>query len=339
MRIHKLDTTEAFVAIDLDNAEVSSGPVRWARKILQGGAKDLARSQTYTYAVLGMHRGGASAGISAEISDRESAIGSFVAEARTLVADGTYLPDAAKGVGSEDLQALRDLDPRNSAPADPFGVRWEGLSAAVTADRTVGLDGRTVAIEGFGVSGPALVTAVNERGGSVIAISTPAGTAVNTSGLDTKALIDVVDSGADPVAELGGGGQASDVFAEEAEVMFVGSRMSVVNHGVADGLRSCAAVVPCGRLPVTAKALAILYRSGVMVPADFVALAGATLAAWADAELPEAEIHTRVVNEITELCAEFASHDDGPFLAACYAGESFLSTWQQQLPFGRPLAS
>ena len=67
MRIHKFSSTEAFIAIDLEGAEASSGPVRWARKVLQGGAKDLARSQTYTYAVLGMARGGASAGISAGI--------------------------------------------------------------------------------------------------------------------------------------------------------------------------------------------------------------------------------------------------------------------------------
>ena len=59
MRIHKFETTEAFIAIDLEGAEASSGPARWAKKILQGGAKDLARSQTYTYAALGMKRGGA----------------------------------------------------------------------------------------------------------------------------------------------------------------------------------------------------------------------------------------------------------------------------------------
>ena len=34
-----------------------------------------------------------------------------------------------------------------------------------------------------------------------------------------------------------------------------------------------------------------------------------------------------------------AGSDDGPFLGACYAAEAFLSTWQDELPFGRPLAS
>ncbi|MEM8708114.1 MAG: hypothetical protein AAGE98_16745, partial [Actinomycetota bacterium] len=57
-----------------------------------------ARSQTYTYAALGMQRGGASAGISADPADRGDAIGAFVEELGELVAAGTYLPDAAKGV-------------------------------------------------------------------------------------------------------------------------------------------------------------------------------------------------------------------------------------------------
>ena len=116
MRIHKIQTTEAFIAIDLDGAEASSGPVRWAKKILQGGAKDLARSQTYTYAALGMQRGGASAGISAPPDQRAEAITAFIEEMGALVADGTYLPDAAKGVGADELAPLHAAD-RATPPA------------------------------------------------------------------------------------------------------------------------------------------------------------------------------------------------------------------------------
>ena len=36
---------------------------------------------------------------------------------------------------------------------------------------------------------------------------------------------------------------------------------------------------------------------------------------------------------------EALTSDDGPFLGACYSAEAFLSTWQDELPFGRPLAS
>ena len=63
MKIRKLESINAFVAIDLENAP-GRGVVRTAKKILQGGAKDLARSMTYGLASLEMKETGISAGIS-----------------------------------------------------------------------------------------------------------------------------------------------------------------------------------------------------------------------------------------------------------------------------------
>lgn len=344
MRIHKFTTTDAFVAIDLDNAEASSGPVRWARKVLQGGAKDLARSQTYTYAVLGMKRGGASAGISAEGPDREAAISAFVAEAGDLVADGTYLPDAAKGVNNADLEPLRDADERDTArlaePSPSFADRCEGLGAAVTAHHAAsGLSGKSVAIEGFAANGPALAAAVVERGGTVTSLATATGSVSSPDGFDPADLESGwAAAGADMVNELGEVGHPMAIFGSGADVWFVGSKMGVVDHTVAAQIGEASAVVACGRIPLTARALAVLRRAGVAAPADFVSLAGSTLALWGDANRTEAEIMAGINEDLGDLTAEFKAHDDGPFLAACFEAESFLSTWQESLPFGRPLA-
>ncbi|MEE1563723.1 MAG: hypothetical protein V1249_01970, partial [Acidimicrobiales bacterium] len=64
MRIRKLTSTNAFVAVDLDGAS-GRGLVRLAPKVMQGGAKDLSRSMTYSLACLGRCETGVSAGISA----------------------------------------------------------------------------------------------------------------------------------------------------------------------------------------------------------------------------------------------------------------------------------
>lgn len=300
VRIHKFSSTTAFVAIDLEGPEASSGPVRWARKVLQSGAKELARSQTYTYAVLGMKHGGASAGISAEAPDRDVALAAFVAEAAALVADGTYLPDAAKGVAESDLSTLRDADPRDTArfvgESPMFAERCEALSIVVCAESTVGgLDGRTATIQATGAVAGALADALTKRGVKVI-------------------------------EEAG------------ADLVFVGSKMGVVDHHAAENLTGSIAVVPCGRLPITAKALAVLRRAEVAAPADFVALAGSTIAAWGDADRSESEIEADITQRVAAMSAEFAGHADGPLLAACYQAEEFLGTWQDTLPFGRPLA-
>ena len=41
---------------------------------------------------------------------------------------------------------------------------------------------------------------------------------------------------------------------------------------------------------------------------------------------------------IGALASDLVTHDDGPLLAGCYRAEAFLSTWRDELPFGRPLA-
>ncbi len=340
MRIHKFESVDAFIAIDLADAEASSGPVRWARKVLQGGAKDLARSQTYTYAVLGMPRGGASAGISADGPERAAAVEKFIAEAASLVADGTYLPDAAKGVDHSDLSSLAENDPRDTARGGEFASSCEGLSAAITAHHTLGsIEGRTVAIEGFAANGPSLAIAVAERGGRVISVSTSAGTVIDDTGLDPAALAEGWRAhGSELVANMGEVADAAAIFTSGADVFFVGSKMGVVDHGIAAQLSEASAVVPCARLPLTARALAVLRKAGIAAPTDFVALAGATLATWGDSNRSEAEIRAGIADDIGDLSTEFGTHDDGPFLAACYAAEDYLSSWQSELPFGRPLA-
>ncbi len=340
MQIHKLSSVEAFVAIDLVGAEASSGPVRWARKVLQGGAKDLARSQTYTYAALGMRRGGASAGISADPAGRGAAIEAFTAEVAGLMADRTYLPDEGKGVSGDDLSPLHADDPRDTARFGHFALQCDALSATVAAEQTLGgLDGRTIAIDAIHQGGDALVDAITERGGRIIAVADTKGSVRSNAGYSAAVIKEsLASAGDDVIADLGEAAEPGAVFQAGADVVFAGSKMGVIDHTVAAGLTDCSAVIAWGRIPLTSRGLAVLRRAGVAVPADFVTLAGSTLALWGNADRTDAEILTDVADQIGNLCTEFAGHEDGPFLAACFAAESYLSSWQDELPFGRPLA-
>ncbi|MXW95146.1 MAG: hypothetical protein F4110_00770 [Acidimicrobiaceae bacterium] len=343
MRLHKFNNVDAFVALDLAGAEAASGPVRWARKILQGGAKDLARSQTYTYAALQMRRSGASAGINAEAPARAEAVAAFVAEAAALVAEGTYLPDAAKGVSDRDLAPLRDADPRNAERLDAFGAQFDGLSAAAAADAAVGIDGRTAVIEGFSTTGPALTQAVAERGGRVVGLATAEGSLASADGFDPAALADAwAEHGDKALGALAGGGdglaEPGALWGIAADVVFAGSKMGIVHHGVAEQLE-CRALVPSGRLAFTSKALAVCRREGIAAVPDFVALAGSTIASWSSPDTGDDDVRAEIASTVAALMADALASDDGPFLGACYAAEAFLSTWQDELPFGRPLAS
>ena len=342
MRLHKFSEVDAFVALDLAGAEAASGPVRWARKILQGGAKDLARSQTYTYAALQMRRSGASAGINAAAPERGEAVAAFVAEAAALVAEGTYLPDAAKGVGEDDLAPLRDGDSRNVGRLGAFAAASDAVSAATAAEAAVGLDGATAVIEGLSATGAALALEVAARGGRVVAASSAEGT-LAASGLDTAALAEAwTDHGDRALSALAGSDDGLDpagaLWGTPADVVFAGSKMGVVHHGVAEQLE-CRALVPSGRLAFTSKALAVCRRRGIAAVPDFVALTGSAIAAWSSPDTSDDDVRDEVIRATTALVVEVLGADDGPFLGACYAAEAFLSTWQDELPFGRPLAS
>jgi glutamate dehydrogenase (NAD(P)+) len=334
--IHKLTSTDGFIAFDLDDAP-SAGVTRSAPKILIDGASLLARSLTYRFATFERRVGGASAGVNAKPDVRADALAAFVVEVEPMVRGARFLTEAAKGVDVDDLAALRAVDPR---PA----VYWEledeltGLGVAVAADAAgPGLDGRTVAIEGFDRSGPALAAAVAARGGRVVAVSSAAGSALDPAGFDPMILASTwAEQGASLVAALTTEpGQPWAVFGSGADVLVVGSKPGVIDHKVAAGLEA-KVIVPSAAVPVSAKALAVLRRAGAVVLPDFVSTAGPLFAGWptADASDPRSD----AASAIAAALADVAGHDDGPLLGACYRAEAFLRTWRDELPFGRPLA-
>ena len=247
--------------------------------------------------------------------------------------------DAGKGIGLDELAPLHANDPRDTARLGDFADRCDGLSAAVAAHHAVGLDAKTVAIEGFENLGPWIADGVIGHGARLTAISTATGTVTNDSGFPLAELNEAFAAhGADCVNELGEVGHSMAVFGAGADVVFAGSKVGIIDHKVAADLERCAAVVPSGRLPLTARGLAVLRKAGVQTPADFVALAGSTLATWGDISRSDDEIVARVRDDIGSLCDELQRHDDGLLLAACYLAEAFLMEWQDELPWGRPLA-
>jgi len=293
--IHKMSSTEAFIAFDLNGVETSVGMVRSAPKVLQGGAKELARSVTYTFALLEQRVGGASAGINAKGDGVPAAIDAFVAEAAELVGSGRFLPDAGKGVTEAQLAPLRDNDPRNSAAydsADKLIVTGAIAAAQAAVD---GLEGKTVRIDGPDPVADGVRVAAAAAGATVV---------------------EAVD---------------------RADVLFAGTKMGAVDHNAAADLE-LGALVPTHPIPFTTKALLMLQRSGTVVVPDFISLAGPALAAWAEGDPDLATLETRTAAYVTKQISELGGDEAGLFLGACKRAEDFLSTWQDELPFGRPLA-
>jgi len=334
-----LSSTDAFVVVDLPGAPVAAGIARLAPKVLVDGATWLARSQTYQFATFERRASGASAGVNARAEGREEALAAFTAE---LAPDAArILLEPGKGIGADELAALRAEDPR---PEGWWAMKDElrAVGVAAAAARAVGgdLTGRTVAVEGLDGAGPALTSALAERGASLVAVATSAGTAASANGVEASALAEAwAAHGTDLVSQLGAEpGAPGDALRAEADVLVLGSKAGVLGHEVADAV-SARLVVPHGPIPVTAKALAVLGRAGVVVLPDFVTTAG-HLAAWpADGAAVPSDPAATAATMVEVAVGAVLDHPKGPVLGACELAEAFLSTWVDELPFGRPLAA
>lgn len=331
----KLTSTDAFLVVDLEGAPRAVGTVRMAKKILVDGAALLARSRTYQHALFGQQVSGASAGINAVGDARADAQQAFVAEVPTIVADTRIVLEAGKGTDPEVLAPLLE-----AAPA-VFASRAElrGIGAAAAAGAALGgLDGRTIAVEVADATGVSFCRAAIAAGAKLVAAGTPVGVlsvADSTSGLDPDA---VAAADADPEALRSLGTIAEGALLQtDADVVAPSSKVGLVDHEIASGIRA-RLLVPLGWAPVTARGLAVARRAGVEVLADFLTLGGEAFAFTAGPDATVDEVATEARAAIGAVTAEAMSHEEGAYLGACVKAEDFLATWQDALPFGRPLA-
>ena len=274
MQIHKLASTDAFIVFDLDDGP-SAGITRSAPKILVDGATALARTLTYRFATFERQVGGASAGVNAKPDVRAEALAAFATEVEPMVGEGRLLTEPGRGVSPGALDGLRS----SSIPTGRVlesGPLLTAIGVAAAADTAVGgLAGRRVAIEGFDAAGPDLAAELTARDARIVALSTAEGTATDPAGLDAEGLAEAwAEHGAALPGQLPGSStDPMAVFGVETDVVVAGSKTGVIDHQVAAGV-AARAVVPSGPIPVTAKALAVLRRAGVVVVPDFVSTAG-----------------------------------------------------------------
>lgn len=139
MPVRKLESTDAFLVTDLDDAPKAVGVVRAAPKVLVEGAENLARAATYAFATFGVQACGASAGINAKPEDKEKAVSLFLEELAPLLAAGSLHLSPGTGVTADDL-APANLEPQDESLAA------RGAVAAAAAFLGGGAGGRTAAV-------------------------------------------------------------------------------------------------------------------------------------------------------------------------------------------------
>jgi hypothetical protein len=116
-----------------------------------------------------------------------------------------------------------------------------------------------------------------------------------------------------------------------ADALLVAGKAGVIDHEAAESVKA-RVVVPLTPLPVTAKAYAAFRRADIVYVPDFVALAAPVLASF------DASNEADPVERVRSLMQQLGEEGPNAWLVAIGLAEAFLSTWQDALPFGRPLA-
>jgi glutamate dehydrogenase/leucine dehydrogenase len=343
MALQKLENADAFVVRDLDTEAPAIGIVRSAPKILQGGAQELARSQTYQLAALEMRYQGASCGVNAAPDARDDAMMAFCAELMPAVESSSLMLNNAKGVSPEQIAPLTAADRRNDLRfQDIDGIsntaHLTGIGAVACASSVRSLDGANVAIENFDDVGLAVARAAVAAGAKITAISTSVGAAISAGGFDLGALA--------TTWKIDGPGMVATLSKEElpfwrilgadVDVLFAGSKAGLIDHKNGENI-TASVLVPTGPIPYTTKGALTIERQGVTVLPDFITTAGGLLAGFPEGD-DQAAIESWISSKLQSLMASILGKDASPILEACFQAETFLKTWRDDLPFGRPFA-
>ncbi len=237
-----------------------------------------------------------------------------------------------------------------------FGLRISGASAGINAkpdDRDASLaafiDEVAPLVEsGRWLPGPSIGIAADDLSGlargderAAAFDQTAAGESAVAATLGALGSLDgrtVAIVGGGPIAEAAAASAAANgatpqpqaTFDTPCDALLVAGKAGVLEHDLAATVKA-RAVVPLTPVPVTARALAVLGRAGVVVVPDFLSTAAPALGV-VDPEGGDAM--TRVHDAVAELAGE----GTGLWMAAVTKAEAHLHTWQHALPFGRPLS-
>lgn len=348
MQVHHLRSVDGEIVFDMDPEVVApaAGGTRMADDVTVDELGLLARAMTYKLAVFEGRIGGAKAGIRPRLLDsRQETLTRYCEEIRPLVESGRFLTGADLGTATADFAALGG---RGRSVFDEVvdGVGFEelvtGRGVVAAAAAWLGtMEGRTVALEGFGKVGHGVAREVVRRGGRVVAVSTLRGAVARAAGFDVDELVQArAEHGESFVHHLGLDVHLPRELHElRVDVLVPGARVGVYDADLASRVQA-QVIAPAANVPYTVGGLGALRAKRIAALPDFVCNGGAVLAYQSSRALRADEVLARVDREIGDRieAARLAKMD--PIRHAAMLAETFLSTWvpPDQRPDGPAVA-
>lgn len=350
MIVHHLTSVDGEIVFDLDPdvVGITAGGTRLADGVTVDEVALLARSMTYKFAVFEQRLGGAKAGIRPRLLDTHAdTMIRYCDEIRPMVESKRFLTGSDLGTTTRDFDPLlppgaraRTIDSHVGGVAFEELVTGRGVVAAAAA-WLGSVDGRSVAIEGFGAVGGGVAREVVRRGGKVVAVSTVHGAVADSTGIDVDALFEARSVHGDTfIRHLDlDVHRPHELHRLPVDVLVPGARTGVYTAEVAADVQATV-IAPAANVPYTVSGLDVLRGNGVVALPDFVCNGGAVLAYQAPGGLTPAEVLGRVDRLITERIEAARLSKMDPIRHATVLADTFLATWvpAEHRPDGPALA-
>ena len=181
------------------------------------------------------------------------------------------------------------------------------------------LEGKTVAIEGYGNVGTFAHKFLEEWGAKIVAVSDSKGTVYNPGGLKFEELLKIKQEKKTVTAAEGEKLDAKALFGLDVDILVPGARPNVVTKENVDMVKA-EYVAEAANLPIPHDVEKILMDRGVVVLPDFVANAGGVISSYCETMGWNADMMFKVVTgkitANTQIMMERAKEDNDTRKAA-----------------------
>ncbi|HET6657908.1 MAG TPA: Glu/Leu/Phe/Val dehydrogenase dimerization domain-containing protein [Gaiellaceae bacterium] len=328
---------DAVIVIDHDLFPVSAGGTRMVADVDAREVARLARAMTWKFAACGVRYAGAKAGIRFSGGDRDAVLAAY-RRALTPFRD-VFLTGPDMGTNPADF-VTPDLDELPLWAQSHEGLGMDDLATghgvkaaaeAALAHLGRGLEGATIAIEGFGKVGAGTARACARAGARVVAISTLYGLVVDASGLDVEELLELRERHGDRLVEYASSEALprEELFELEVDVVVPGARPDSITAEVAERIR-CAVVSPGANIPYAPGAVEVLHGRGIVAIPDFISNSGGvhlyeSVAQDDEPEVALAKIESLVAQSVSRALAAAESDGITPLAAALREVRAYLA--------------
>ena len=278
-----------FICIDSTIQGRARGGLRIVRDLSEDELRADARAMTLKYGLLRLPQGGAKAGIvgdgEAPASEKRRLLHEFARAAEPLLRERTYIPEADLGTSAGDIRWMMESIGGRVGPREWRGNRSGEYtaqsclaSALALLDRSgASLEGRRVAVEGFGKVGSALARVLWRRGAMVVAISTSRGALYHPDGLDVERLTRrAAEMGSRLVEEQPETIERGALLELPVDLLFPCARFQSIHAGNVARV-SARAICAGANGPVSPEAERALLDRGVPYAPDFMSNSGGVL--------------------------------------------------------------